>query len=60
MWRSTLSSYKMIGLCHRHATPRYRELVSEEAATKRVNHLRSSANIRTFLMAVERENELSG
>lgn len=49
MWRSTLSSYRVIPLCHRELTPRYRQLVAEAAALKRVHHLRSAAQIRTFL-----------
>lgn len=54
MWRSTLDSYKVTGLCHRHLTPRYRRLVTEEAASKRVHHLRSPAEIAAFLDALGR------
>jgi adenylate kinase family enzyme len=49
MWRSTLSSYRVLWLCHRHLTPQYRALVAEAAATKEVHHLRSPADIRRFL-----------
>jgi adenylate kinase family enzyme len=55
MWRSTLSSWRVIPLCHRHLTPKYRALVAEAAASKRVHHLRSPRQMRAFLEAVERE-----
>lgn len=54
-WRSTVSSYRVIPLCHRSLTPRYRLLVTEAAASKRVHHLRSAAEIRSFLDAVSKE-----
>ena len=55
LWRSTMSSYKVIPLCHRHLTPRYRELVAEMAGTKRVAHLRSPRDVAAFLADVRRE-----
>ena len=56
LWRSTLSSYRVIPLCHRNLTPKYRRLVAERAALKRVHHLRSAAQIRSFLEAVKNES----
>jgi adenylate kinase family enzyme len=53
IWRSTMDSYRVVGLCHRHLTPRYRQLVAEVASTKQVHHLRSPAEMRVFLEAVE-------
>lgn len=55
LWSSTLSSYRVIPLCHRHLTPKYRLLVAEAAAVKRVHHLRSVAQIGAFLEAVRQE-----
>jgi adenylate kinase family enzyme len=55
LWSSTLSSYRVIPLCHRNLTPRYRLLVAEAGASKRVHHLRSVAQIRSFLEAVRKE-----
>jgi adenylate kinase family enzyme len=49
MLRSTLTSYRVLWLCHRHLTPRYRALVSAARPHKRVHHLRSAAEIATFL-----------
>lgn len=53
MLRSTISSYRVLWLCHRRLTPRYRQLVAEARAHKRVHHLRSAAEIRAFLAEME-------
>ena len=53
LWSSTLSSYRVIPRCHRNLTPKYRQLVAETAASKRVHHLRSVAQIRSFIEAVK-------
>jgi adenylate kinase family enzyme len=55
LWSSTLSSYRVIPLCHRNLTPKYRLLVAEAAASKRVHHLRSIAQTHSFLEAVRKE-----
>jgi adenylate kinase family enzyme len=55
IWRSTLDSYLVVGRCHRHLTPRYRQLVADAASTKRAHHLRSPAEMKSFLATVERE-----
>ena len=55
MWSSTLASYRVIPLCHRNLTPKYRQLVADAAATKRVHHLRSPAEIRSLLAAAGKE-----
>ena len=52
MWSSALSSYRVIPLCHRHLTPKYRQLVAQAASTKCVHHLRSPGEIRAFLDAI--------
>lgn len=49
--RSSLSSYRVLWLCHRHLTPRYRELVQQAQPHKRVHHLRSRRDIAAFLSA---------
>lgn len=55
MWHSTLHSWRVIGLCHRHLTPKYRQLVEDAAGSKRVHHLRSARQIRSFLEEIEKE-----
>ena len=55
LWRSSMSSYRVIPLCHQHLTPRYRQLVTESSDSKRVHHLRSLAEIDAFLDEVRGE-----
>jgi len=55
LWSSTLSSYRVIPRCHRYLTPRYRQLMVDAAASKRVHYLRSPGEIAVFLAAVENE-----
>jgi hypothetical protein len=55
LWSSTISSYKVIPSCHRYMTPRYRQLVAEMAASKRVAHLRTPREIAAFLDDVRNE-----
>jgi adenylate kinase family enzyme len=55
IWSSTRSSYRVLRPCHRWLTPRYRALVAEASASKRVHHLRSPREMRLFLDAVRRE-----
>jgi adenylate kinase family enzyme len=52
---STLSSYRVLWSCHHHLTPKYRALVSEAKARKRVHHLRSAREMSAFLDAVKLE-----
>ena len=56
VWSSTIDSYRVIPRCHRYLTPKYRELIAEAASTKRVYHLRSSAQIRSFLYSIQQES----
>ena len=55
LWSSTMSSYKVLPRCHRYLTPRYRQLVSDMAASKRVAHLRSQGEIAAFLDKIRYE-----
>ncbi len=52
MLSSTIDSYRVVWGCHRHLTPRYRQLVSETRSGKRVHHLRSAREIAAFQEAV--------
>jgi adenylate kinase family enzyme len=55
MWRSTLDSWRVIRRCERHLAPKYRRLVADASASKRVHHLTSASRIRRFLAAVKQE-----
>ena len=55
LWSSTMSSYKVIPRCHRYVTPRYRQLITEMALSKRVAHLMSPREMAAFLDHVRNE-----
>jgi adenylate kinase family enzyme len=55
VWASTWSSYRVVWLCHRHLTPRYRQLVADASSSKRVHHLKSASQIEAYLEAVRQE-----
>ena len=55
VWESSLDSYRVVGLCHRGLTPKYRQLVADASSSKRVHHLKSPAQLKAFLEAVEQE-----
>ena len=57
LWSSTVSSYRVLWPCHRRLTPRYRQLVTEMATSKRVHHLKSPSQVAAFLDAISREYE---
>jgi len=57
MWSSTLNSYRVLWSCHRRLTPKYRQLVADASASKRVHHLKSPAQMQAFLQAVAREHQ---
>lgn len=53
LWSSSMNSYRVIWLCHRKLTPRYRKLVADLAGSKRVHRLRSAGEIGAFVRSVE-------
>ena len=55
MWRSTIDSYKVLWLCHRRLTPKYRQLVADAAALKRIHHVKSLGEMNALLNAVKHE-----
>jgi hypothetical protein len=56
IWSSTMNSYRVLWLYHRHLTPRYRQLVADAASTKQVHHLASPAEMRAFLEVIEQQH----
>ena len=60
MWRSTMDSYKVVWRCERSLAPRYRQLVTDAATSKRTHHLKSPADMAGFLDAIKREYASAG
>ena len=50
-----MASYRVLWLCHREMTPRYRQLVIDVSASKRVHHVKSPAEMKAFLDAIKKE-----
>jgi adenylate kinase family enzyme len=59
MWSSSMQAFRVIRLCNRDLTPRYRQLVADAASTKQVHHLRSPAEIKAFVAALKKEHPSS-
>lgn len=53
--KSSLNSYRVLWLCHKYLTPRYREYVAQAQSTKNVYHLRSPQEISEFFELVKNE-----
>jgi adenylate kinase family enzyme len=51
--KSSLSSYRVLWLCHKYLTPKYRDYVKQVQSAKTVYHLRSSDQISQFLKLIE-------
>ena len=56
IWSSTMNSYKVIWRYRRGLTPKYRQFVADVAASKRVHHLKSPAEMTAFLDAIMRQD----
>ena len=55
VWESSLDSYRVVWLCHRRLTPKYRQFVADKQSSKRVHHLRSRNEVNAFLQDVEQQ-----
>jgi adenylate kinase family enzyme len=53
--KSSLNSYRVLWLCHKYLTPRYREYVAQAQSIKNVYHLRSPQEISEFFELIEKE-----
>lgn len=51
--KSSLKSYRVLWLCHKYLTPKYREYVEQNRSSKTVYHLRSTEQVSQFLKLVE-------
>lgn len=51
--KSSMRSYRVLWLCHKRLTPKYRDYVAQAQTTKTVYHLRSPKQIAQFLKSVE-------
>ncbi|HEY9651710.1 MAG TPA: adenylate kinase [Coleofasciculaceae cyanobacterium] len=53
--RSSLNSYRVLWLCHKYLTPKYREYIKQAQSIKRVYHIRSTQQISEFFELIENQ-----
>ncbi len=53
--QSSLSSYRVLWLCRKYLTPRYREYIKQVQSTKSVYHIRSTQEIAQFIELIENQ-----
>jgi adenylate kinase family enzyme len=53
--RSSLSSYRVLWLCHKYLTPKYRDYIEQAQSIKSVYHIRSTKQISQFFELIENE-----
>ncbi len=51
--KSSINSYRVLWLCHRYLTPKYREYVERMQGTKDIHHIRSTEQIAQFFVSIE-------
>jgi adenylate kinase family enzyme len=54
--RSSLTSYRVLWLCHKYLTPKYREYIDRAQSSKSVYHIRSTEEISQFFESIENES----
>lgn len=55
IFKSSMSSYRVLWLCHKYLTPKYREYIEQAQSTKSVYHIRSPQQISQFLESIENQ-----
>lgn len=56
--KSSLSSYRVLWLCEKYLTPRYREYIQQAKSSKTVYHLRSRKDISQFFKLMENQSSV--
>jgi adenylate kinase family enzyme len=53
--KSSINSYRVLWLCHKYLTPKYRQYVEQAKNTKSVYHIQSTEQIAQFFQSIENE-----
>ncbi|MEG4075426.1 hypothetical protein QUA30_22275 [Microcoleus sp. Pol14C2] len=56
--KSSISSYRVLWLCDKYLTPRYREYIDRARSSKSVAHIRYSEQISQFFEYIENETKI--
>ncbi|HBB30504.1 MAG TPA: adenylate kinase [Cyanobacteria bacterium UBA8803] len=57
--KSSINSYRVLWLCHKYLTPRYRQYIEQAQNTKSVYHITSTKQIAQFLTSIENETNVA-
>jgi adenylate kinase family enzyme len=57
IWKSSMTSYRALWLCHKYLTPKYREYIEQAQSIKRVYHLQSVEQISQFLVSIKNKTD---
>jgi adenylate kinase family enzyme len=60
IFKSSMSSYRALWLCHKYLTPKYREYIKQVSTTKNVYHIQSVAQIGEFLKTLAPQTQPTG
>ena len=58
IFKSSMSSYRVLWLCHKYLTPKYREYIEQARSTKSVYHLKTTKQISQFFKLIETEPQI--
>ncbi len=53
IFKTSLSSYRVLWLCHKYLTPKYREYIEQAQSTKTIYHIRYTREIPQLLELIE-------
>jgi hypothetical protein len=54
--KSSIDSYRVLWLCDKYLTPKYREYIENALSIKNVYHLRSAQQVEQFLTSIDSGN----
>jgi adenylate kinase family enzyme len=57
--KSSIQSYRVLWLCHKYLTPKYREYIEQAQSIKSVYHIRSTKQILQFFELIKNETNLN-
>ncbi|NER79338.1 MAG: adenylate kinase [Leptolyngbya sp. SIO1D8] len=56
--KSSMNSYRVLWLCHKYLTPRYRKYIEQARSIKQVYHIQSTAQISRFFESIENQSAM--
>jgi adenylate kinase family enzyme len=57
IWKGSMNSYRVLQLCHKHLTPKYRQYIEQAKSAKSVYHIRSAKQMTQFFESLASETD---